>query len=63
MINGSLTGMVCICAGADRYYPWAASIVAGMYVSHYFIIFFFIANAKWVKFPNWNFYSLKALLA
>ena len=32
MINGSLTGMVCICAGADRYYPWAASIVAGMYV-------------------------------
>ena len=30
MINGSLTGMVCICAGADRYYPWAASIVAGL---------------------------------
>ena len=31
MINGSLVGMVSICAGADRYYPWAACVIAGIF--------------------------------
>ena len=30
MINGSLVGMVSICAGADRYYPWAACVISGI---------------------------------
>ena len=30
MINGSLVGMVSICAGADRYYPWAVCVIAGI---------------------------------
>ena len=29
LLNGSLSGMVAICAGCDRYYPWAAAVVSG----------------------------------
>ncbi|XP_023320857.1 putative ammonium transporter 1 isoform X2 [Eurytemora carolleeae] len=46
MINGSLTGMVCICAGADRYYPWAASIVAGFAAVFYICCSFLMVKIK-----------------
>ncbi|XP_023348852.1 putative ammonium transporter 1 [Eurytemora carolleeae] len=38
MINGSLVGMVSICAGADRYYPWAACVISGIAGCCYVIV-------------------------